>query len=61
MKKAIEVINKILEEELDVITEGKRNIVAKRIVEELNLDRILTLSLDDLPQKTSSFKPLVSE
>ena len=61
MKKAIEVINKILEEELDVIAEGKRNIVAKRIVEELNLDRMLTLSLDDLPPKTSSFKPPVSE
>lgn len=40
MKKAIEIINGILEEELDVIAEGKRNTVAKRIVKELNLDGI---------------------
>lgn len=35
MKNAIEMINEILAEELDVIAEGKRKAVAKRIVDEL--------------------------
>lgn len=61
MKKAIEVINGILEEELDVISENKRNTVAKRIVEELKLDRIQILSLDELSEKSCSYKPPVSE
>lgn len=61
MKKAIELINGILEDELDVIAEGKRNVIAKRIVDELNLDRMQILSLDNLPKESRSFKPPVSE
>jgi CRISPR/Cas system CMR-associated protein Cmr5 small subunit len=58
MKKAIEIINGILEEELDVIAEGKRNTVAKRIVKELNLDGIQFFSIGkEALGKSHSFNP----
>lgn len=59
MKKAIEVINSILEEELDVIAEGKRNVVAKRIVEELKLDGMQIVSLDELSKDSCYIKPTI--
>lgn len=57
MKKAIEIINEILEEELDVIAEGKRNAIAKRIADELHLDNMQILSLGNLQKESSPFKP----
>lgn len=60
MKSAYEIITKVLEEELDFIAEGKRNVVAERIVEELHIDRMNILSLDELSE-SSTYKPSVSE
>lgn len=51
MMKAIDVINNILREELDTIAEVKRNDVAKRIVEELHLEKFVILSLSNLRGK----------
>lgn len=55
MEKAIDVIKNILEEELDVISEEKRDFVAARITKELNLDKTQILSDDSLPKKSGSF------
>lgn len=51
---ALERIRRILKEELDVIAEGRRNIIAERIVKELSLDRTMLLSLDGLPKESHS-------
>ncbi len=61
MNNSIEMINEILAEELDVIAKDKRKAVAKKIVDELKLDRLQILSLDNLPKVSGSFKPPVSE
>lgn len=57
MKKAIDVIKDVLEEELDVISVEKRNAVAARITKELHLDKTQILSAENLPGKSGSFDP----
>lgn len=57
MKKAIDVIKDVLEEELDVISVEKRNVVAARIAEELHLDKTQILSAENLSGKSGSFDP----
>lgn len=55
MKKAIDVIKDVLEEELDVISAEKRNVVAARIAKELHLNKTQVLSTENFPEKSGSF------
>lgn len=57
MKKAVDVIKDVLEEELDVISAEKRNVVAARIAKELHLGQQQVLSTENLPEKSGSFDP----
>lgn len=55
MKSALDLINGILEEELDFLTDGKRNIVAQRIVDTLRINNMQILSLEELKKEPSTY------
>ena len=48
MKTAREIIEDVLNEELDIISDDKRNAVVTRLIEELKLNNVSFLSLNEL-------------
>lgn len=59
--RAVDIINKVLAEEIDVISEDKRNAVAEKIAKELKVEKISILHLDDLKGQSGSVSVPVSK
>lgn len=59
--RAVDIINKVLAEELDVISEDKRNAVAEKIAKELKVEKISILHLGDLKGHSGSVSVPVSK
>lgn len=56
MKKATDIINEIIKEELPMITDGKINCISSKINEKLSLDNLMIFDDNDL-KESYKFNP----